>query len=262
MKKLLFSLSLLVQAASVSYGQTTATNFTAPDCNSTNHTLFNELDNGKVVVLVWIMPCGSCISDAKGAYDAVQSFASSNPGQVLYYLSDDNGGTSCATLNSWANTNAIGLNRTVFGNSGAVINEADYGGSGMPHVVVMGGPNHTIYYNQLDGSNNGPAIQAAISQALATSVTNINTVIEPITVYPNPAKGNLSLSYHLKESSEVSLDVVNATGAIVKALHLGRQKSGKHEITVDLGHTLSSGIYSIQLHSVSGTAHTKFTLAE
>ena len=34
----------------------TATDFTCNDCAGSSHNLFSELDGGKVVVLVWVMP--------------------------------------------------------------------------------------------------------------------------------------------------------------------------------------------------------------
>ena len=133
------------------FGQTTATNWTANDCDGVSHTLFNTLDSGKIVVLTWIMPCGMCDAGAKQAYDAAQSFATSHPGKVAYYLIDDFGNTSCAQIATFATSNNIGpANLTMFDNTGIPIDEDDYGGSGMPHVAVIG-PDHQIYFNKLNG---------------------------------------------------------------------------------------------------------------
>ena len=48
-----------------------------------------EQDAGKVVVIAWPMPCGSCIAPCLSAYTEVQNYTSSYPGRVLYYLVDD-----------------------------------------------------------------------------------------------------------------------------------------------------------------------------
>src|SRR5258705_1758845 len=104
MKKQLLTI-ILVVCSLFSFGQ--AVNFTCNDCSSTAHNLFTELDAGKVVVLDFIMPCSACIAPSLTAYNIVQSYASSNPGRVLDYLSDDVGTTSCTSLNSWANTNGM-----------------------------------------------------------------------------------------------------------------------------------------------------------
>ena len=76
MKKnqLLFILLFLIGI--VSSAQTTATNFTANDCSGTPHTLFTELDAGKVVVIAFVMPCATCIAPTLSAYNHALSYAS------------------------------------------------------------------------------------------------------------------------------------------------------------------------------------------
>src|SRR5438067_299698 len=64
MKKILLFVSFLL-INGITFGQTTATDFTATDCNSASQSLFTELNAGKIVVLIWVMPCSVCISDAK-----------------------------------------------------------------------------------------------------------------------------------------------------------------------------------------------------
>ena len=118
MKKTLLTV-LVGLIAQCSFSQTTATNFICNDCASTSHTLFAELDAGKVIVLVWAMPCGSCIGPAQSAYSAAESFSSSHPGRVLFYLADDYANTSCSTLSSWATTNNM-PNSTKFSNTALI----------------------------------------------------------------------------------------------------------------------------------------------
>ena len=264
MKKLILPLLFLLTGGITVNGQTTATDFTATDCSSTSHTLFTELDGGKVVVLVWVMPCATCISDAKAAYDAVQSFATSNPGKVLYWMSDDAGNTSCTSLNSWASTNAIGpTNLVTFGNSGNTINEANYGGTGMPHVVVMGNNTHHIFYNQKNGSNDGVAITAAINSALATTgVTNISGAGNSIQLFPNPVKDRATLNYTLDQQSVVSIDVYNIIGNKVKTIVPGIQNSGEHTIDLNFDSKPANGIYFIKLNAGNSSQTIKFTVAD
>src|ERR1043166_358895 len=111
--------TLLFSGASLLSMAQTATNFTANDCASTNHMLFTELDAGKVIVICWVMPCGNCITSASTDETTVQSFASSNPGRVKFYIVDDSGNSSCSTLTSWESTNGITADAT-FSNSGNV----------------------------------------------------------------------------------------------------------------------------------------------
>jgi hypothetical protein len=245
MKKIVTTLAL-VCAALTMHAQTTATDWTAADCNSTSHTLFNELDNGKIIVLVWVMPCGMCNSGAKQAYDAAQSFASTNPGQVLYYLVDDQGAT-CASLSSFATSNTIGPNNlTTFSNTGNVIDEADFGGSGMPHVVVMGGANHQIYFNKVNGqAADQPGITAAINTAIgALSVENVANEIA-FTVSPNPAVTSIVI----ENSTPVAVvTITSLNGQVVKNHSFS---NGKMNPVINLS-DMATGVYMVKITDAAG----------
>jgi hypothetical protein len=247
MKKILSSVALILSATAFVNAQTTATNWTAPDCSSTSHTLFNELDNGKVIVFVWVMPCGSCINPAKTAYTAVQSFATSNPGKVLYYLADDLGDASCATLSSWVTSNNIGStsNMTIFSNAGNLISESNFGGTGMPHIVVMGGPNHQIFFNKLNSAANDAAgITTAINSAIAvTGINDLNNI--KFSVVPNPTTESFKINYS-KELSKLS--VISVTGQVIKEHSFSQ---GVMNPTIILN-GIPAGVYSVKVTDVAG----------
>ncbi len=268
MKKLLLPISIVLLGCITAKAQTTGTDFTASDCSSTSHTLFTELNAGKVVVLVWVMPCGACISDAKAGYDAAQSFATSNPNKVLYWLVDDAGNTTCSSLSSWASTNAIGpTSSTVafFGNSGNAISEANYGGTGMPHVVVMGGTDHHIYFNQKNGSGSGSAITTAINQAIAATTAGVGQVSSgngAITLFPNPAKDQISVRYQLSQTSNVSIDVFNIQGERVQATSIANQPSGEQTTDLKFNGTLPNGVYSLRVSTNTESQTIRFTIAD
>eukprot|EP01012_Entosiphon_sulcatum_P032461 TRINITY_DN41284_c0_g1_i1.p1 TRINITY_DN41284_c0_g1~~TRINITY_DN41284_c0_g1_i1.p1 ORF type:complete len:258 (-),score=52.50 TRINITY_DN41284_c0_g1_i1:283-1056(-) len=254
MKKFFIAASLML-ATSASFAQTNATDWTATDCSSTSHNLFTDLNSGKIVVMVWVMPCGSCINGATAAYNAYQSFATSNPGKVVYYLSDDMGDASCTDLNTWITSNSIGTlsNMTVFSNAGNVINENDFGGSGMPHVVVMGGTDHKIYYNKKNSATNDlSGITAAVNSALkATAVSNVANTIR-FSASPNPATNTISINYG-KAVKSISITALN--GQVVKELSMGNGKVNPVINTADL----SAGIYTIRITDAEGkTGFTKF----
>src|SRR5262245_29254661 len=154
MKKILLT-SFAALAANFSFALF-ATDFTATDCNSVSHNLFTELAAGKVVVITWVMPCGACIGSASTAATTVQSMGNPN---VVFYLVDDAGNTSCTTLNSWASTNSITYTAS-FSNTGNLIKMTDYGTSGMPKTVVIG-PSHYVSYNV-----NGTISQGALTTAI------------------------------------------------------------------------------------------------
>src|ERR1051326_3358893 len=184
MKKI-FTL-LFAGLASVVFAQTTATDFTANDCAGNTHTLFSELDAGKVIVLCWVMPCSNCIAGASTDASVVQNYTSSNPGRVKFYISDDAGNTTCSTLAGWESTNSITCDAT-FGNSGNTINMNDYGGTSMPKTVVLGGTSHAIFLN-VNGTPTTSALQTAINNALnaSTGVAEENN-FSYLNLFPNPA---------------------------------------------------------------------------
>ena len=108
--------------------------FTANDCNSISYNLFAELDAGKVVVVAFVMPCSACIGPSLTAYNVATSFASSNPGRVKFFLSDDLANTSCSIVSGWATNNNITPD-AVFSSTDFI--ETQYGAEAMPKVVDL-----------------------------------------------------------------------------------------------------------------------------
>lgn len=233
----------------------TATNFNVNDCSGANHDLFTELNSGKVIVLCWVMPCSSCIGPAISAYNTSQNYATSNPGQVLYYLCDDIGNTSCSTINSWANANGI-INSTRFSN--AAINENDYGGSGMPHIVVLGGTSHTIFFDEKN-SVNTTNLTNAINNALATvGVEEINNNnLFSLKVFPNPSNTQSTLSLTLSKEAKVKIEIQNLLGQKISDVFTGNLPLGEHAIKVNTTE-LAEGNYFI--NCLNGSVSEKIKL--
>ncbi len=259
MKKILLSLSLLLTSSIAIFGQT---DFNATDCAGAPHQLFSELDGGKVIVLVWVMPCSSCIPGAKAAYNASASFASSNPGRVFYYLIDDTGG-SCSTLTSWATTNVI-TPSSVFANTGNVINMSNYGATtGMPKVVVLGGNAHTIFYNQVNTGFTQAAITTAITNALAApnsiGINESSNIDFELNLFPNPVTNTAKIAFNTDQISDVSFTVYNMLGETVKTVTVEKQTAGKHEISINF-ESLSDGVYFMQIKVGNNTEIRKFSI--
>lgn len=259
MKQIIATAALMLASIGAINAQTTATNWTAQDCSSNSHTLFTDLNNGKIVVMVWVMPCGSCISGAKAAYNAAQSFATSHPGKVLYYLADDIGDATCTDLNTWITTNSIGTlsNMSVFSNAGNVIDEANFGGGGMPHVVVMGGTDHKIYYNKMNSATNDlagitGAINYAISVTSGVGKVSNNAVF---TVSPNPVSEKLTINY---SKPVQSVEVTSLNGTIVKQ---EKFTAGKTNPTIKLS-GVANGIYIVKVQDMEGNVGTQKIVKE
>jgi hypothetical protein len=254
MKKLLLLPALICVLAAQAQ---TATNFTVNDCAGNPQDLFSELNNGKVAVLVFVMPCSACATGGATAYSVAQGYETTNPGKVRYYVIDDYGNTSCATLNNWTNSNiASGL--TVI--SDASVTEADYGSGGMPRIVVTGGGAHNVFFSKYgSAANDASGIGAAIDQALlATGVQNIPNALSEIALTTN---GNeATLTYGLSQPTDVNITVYNMLGSRAMSVLNERQTVGTHETTIDLS-GLSNGVYFVKMQTASGSQTVKFTVA-
>lgn len=252
MKKIFASIALMM-AGAMANAQTTATNWTANDCNSVSHTLFNELDSGKIIVFVWVMPCGSCVNGAKAAYNAVQSFATSNPGKVRYYIADDLGDASCSTLNSWITSGSIGSlsNMTVFSNAGNVIDEADFGGTGMPHVIVMAGSAHTILYNKKGSlTNDQPGITAAINTGITTTGVQAVKTNSALNITPNPAQDVFTIA------CPTAIEAVTVTSMAGRVVKRTSYEKGFLNPVVNMS-DVAPGIYVVRVTDVNGNVLVK-----
>jgi hypothetical protein len=139
----------------------TAADFIAEDCNGVSHHLFEELDAGKIVVLAWIMPCNTCITDPLNAYNLAQSYASTNPDRVVFYLADDYADSPCAAITGFGNFYGM-TDCDKF--ASAAVNMDAYGAVGMPKIAVFGGAEHLVYYNQNQTTD---GLKAAIDKAIA-----------------------------------------------------------------------------------------------
>ncbi len=243
-----------------SFTAQTATNFNCNDCSGTNHDLFTELNSGKVVVIAFVMPCASCIGPSLSAYNEAQNYSSSNPGQVLFYCADDFANTSCASLTTWCNANGLG-NATKFSNTAVV--ETPYGAGGMPKILVFGGLNHTVFYNQ-----NGMdvlAFNTAINNALAAAAVGVKEYSVDnfqLSLFPNPVTDKKPVvSYQLKRNEEVSIDIYNTLGDLVKSVQKEELSAGNHEQQINLT-ALSTGTYFIKLKAGDKTDFIKFIISE
>jgi len=256
MKQLLFFLCLGSSLLQFTTAQNTATDFNVNDCDGNTHHLFSELDNGKVIVMVWVMPCGPCATHALAAYAAVQTYANSHPDRVKFYMVDDYANTTCNSLQTWASTYSMG-SCTKFSNQ--AISMSDYGQNGMPKTVVLGGASHSIYFNE-NSSTQG--IEVAIDQALSGASTNIfnemNTM--DVTLFPNPAKEEISISYNGLTSPIIQVEMFNILGELY---HLEELKlmSSSGTYTFDLS-KLPSGPYFIKLKNSHTSKVIKFNVIQ
>ncbi|MBA3664496.1 MAG: T9SS type A sorting domain-containing protein [Bacteroidetes bacterium] len=250
MKKILLFVGVLLSGVSVSQ---TAANFNTNDCASTNHDLFTELNSGKVVVITWVMPCVNCVGGATSAQNAVNSFSASNPGQVVHYIADDYGNSTCATVTSWCATYSLTPN-AVFTSS--AVSMSPYASAGMPKVIVLGGTNHNVFYN-VNGSGNisVSGIQSAISNALATvgmKENNGNSFQTKLS--PNPVNNELTFTFKLAE--KLTIEIYSVLGQKVKSI----ENVTGSEVKINT-ESLCNGSYFARISDGQNSETIKFLIA-
>jgi len=250
MKKLTLFIAISLINISIVFAQ--ATDFTTDDCNGITHNLFDSLDAGNVIVICWVMPCNPCATYAEYASDAVQSFATSHPGRVKYYLADDYANSTCSYLSGWASNYNIATDAFF---STTDLDMLDYGTVGMPKVVVLGKNTHTIYYNENDNKTTQIGVENAITLALTSSTgideqagNNLN-----LTAYPNPTTGIINVEYN--SQNPVQFDVINMLGENV----LTQNTNNTKKATIDVS-SLNKGLYFLHMTTDSKTTSLKFTL--
>ena len=223
------------------FSQTTATDFTAPDCNGLTHNLFSELDSGKVIVIAWVMPCLTCITDPLAAFAEVQNYSSSHPDKVRFYMVDDYANTSCSTLSSWAVN--YGMDNCVKF-SDPSISMSDYGVNGMPKIVVLAGLDHKVYFNE-NSSHQG--IDVAISQAVNSTeiVESTNSDFE-LKIYPNPSKNNLNIELSNKVYNEFKFEIINILGESISVSN--NPFIVENKVNIDIS-SLKNGVYILKTSS-------------
>lgn len=253
----LISLTIFLNGI-IMFGQTTATDFTLTDCSGNSHSLFSELDAGKVIVISFVMPCASCIGPSVTAYNSVLNYSVSNPGRVIFYLSDDLGTTTCSTLSTWASLNGLD-SATVISNTSLHMNQYNGNGLGMPKIVVLGGGSHLVYFNDNNGSNSH-GIDAAIIEALGSnSLGESSSDFVNLKVFPSPVIDNATISYSLIKPEDLSIEIFNFLGENVKTFAPEKQTAGNHNLQIDF-ETFSSGFYFIKLNTSDAFEIIKFSV--
>jgi hypothetical protein len=253
--KILLSILLAIMLGITGFAQT-ATNFTCNNCDGISYDLFDELDAGKIVVLVWVMPCGTCVLPTKTAYNVAQSYEVSNPGKVVFYLCDDYGSTSCSSMQSWANTNNI-TESVIFSNSS--IRMSDYGAAGMPKMVVLAGSSHTVYDNQIntfDYQQIVDAIDLAILESSSDLENNLN-ITNQTNVYYDKNTSSVKLSVFTSKPSMLTTQVYNGIGQHITSPQDFTLSAGENNLKLDTDF-LKPGVYIIRISENSINKTYKF----
>jgi hypothetical protein len=113
-------------------------------------------------------------------------------------------------------------------------------------------------------NSNGPALGLLTVQIDGTSVLLTNTIgidesaieTSTFTIFPNPVKDNLNVSFELKSKSSLRIEVLDMTGRLVKSADLGVRNAGVYNEKMNID-GLNSGMYLLNIRTDNGGAAKK-----
>jgi hypothetical protein len=244
MKKTIL-LTAITFTALISFGQSVSMDFTRTSCDSTEHNLYQELNEGKVVVLEYIMlGCSSCILATDQITRLIGPFETAHPGRVKQYLFGFIKNYSCDQLDAWQAENHLG--GTLFEDGSSQVGY--YGGMGMPTAVVTATNNHTVLYKKLGFEpSDTTQIQAAIQAGLQYNPQGIgdNPDARKVRIYPSYFTTALNIELPAQLSGTVHLYDLTGNEAVMMSF------SNMDRISMD-GLDLKPGLYFVMVRSADG----------
>ena len=147
--------------------------------------------------------------------------------------------------------------------SSADIDMYDYGTAGMPKAAVLGGIDHTVYYNTNNSQINFNGVQAAITNALSAPLAVEQSVSNEfeISTYPNPVNNVLNVSYTKIQSSLINFTIVDVLGKVVLSIEEDASYL-KGEATKSINvSTLGNGNYFLKISSEGAVESLPFVVS-
>ncbi len=112
-------------------------------------------------------------------------------------------------------------------------------------------------------SGNGTTLYLDAVRVVDGSVTglSVDVPLRGFTVFPNPAQGNGSIKYTLRQAQQVEITLQNSLGQTVKTLLSQPQLAGEHSLTVDTS-TLPAGMYFCTLQTAGSKLVQRWVLTQ
>ena len=130
--------------------------------------------------------------------------------------------------------------------SDAAFNMDDYGTPGMPKIIVLGGANHGIVYNQNSGVST-IGVQTAINGLLSLGTPAINEIGSlHLKVIPNPVVSDFQIEYSIEKNSDVLIELFSLAGEALFQVKETNQSIGNHSINLSNKVSLKNGMYVIK----------------
>jgi hypothetical protein len=100
-----------------------------------------------------------------------------------------------------------------------------------------------------------------ISIRSTVDVPTVAATTSNITVYPNPAQDEATLSFSLTEQSDVQVQIVDGVGRTVSTIANEKMDAGVHTYSVNTA-VLANGIYNVMIRTEGGVTTSRLTVAK
>jgi hypothetical protein len=201
---------------------------------------YNPPGSNGIITGITVDVCNNDNSSASSFSVAIYLY---NPNDGNYWILDQTNvsslsGNSCITISNWD----ININNTP--------NIPAYNGY---RIGTWVDSNEEI--TESDENNNAGLMAGSFSYSPSSSGINDVSVAELLQASPNPSSGITKFSFNLAKSSDVHLDIYNASGQLVKSVVREQLAEGQHSYAVDCS-VLNAGVYYYTL-TAGGTGSTK-----
>ena len=227
------------------------------DCNGNMQHLFADLDAGNVVILEFFMQsCGSCITAGTKLEQMKASLLTQYPGKIKSYATGYNNTYTCQSNKNWVTNN--GFTSTPMDSGASQV--AYYGGFGMPTIVIVGGVDHAVLGSPYIGFSTSDitTMTTDIQNFFATTGIEANSAFSQFSVFPNPAKDLVNVSFDLNAAGNVVVNLIDLTGKTVSSVST-KADAGAFNQSIDT-QSLANGLYILNVTANGNSANTKFNI--
>ena len=92
--------------------------------------------------------------------------------------------------------------------------------------------------------------------ALSTGISSYKASAVKLSAYPNPVTDHFTLSFELEKASNVSIDIFDITGKLMRSINAGTYDEGENSMTIQRD-GLNSGMYLLKLNGGTNSSHKK-----
>ncbi len=112
-------------------------------------------------------------------------------------------------------------------------------------------------YSEVWTGSGASALASYAVNVFPTATNEVSEILEATSVYPNPASSSANVNFTLKQSSNVSISIVDITGKEVATMNYTGLKAGKHQYPIAI-ESLATGLYSAIIKTDGAQQQMKF----